>query len=192
MAGYSSVAIALAIVSAPHQPVGSASVRERPLPAEHPDCCLANPQAWHAIATSLALANFRSSVTWMRPARWERRSCAGTFRGNLLIDIHRPEWEWNMSDPRCTDPYDNDLSRRFGVQRSNRAGTSWPWITGALTALGTLALLIGYNWGADHERRAQSSPPATTGSAPSQQRSAPPAKFGNMPAPPSAPNQSPR
>lgn len=87
-----------------------------------------------------------------------------------------------MSDPRCTDPYDNDLSRRFGVQRSNRAGTSWPWITGALTALGTLvALLIG----------SQSSPPATTGSAPSQQRSAPPAKFGNMPAPPSAPNQSP-
>jgi hypothetical protein len=98
-----------------------------------------------------------------------------------------------MSDPRYTDPYDNDLSRRFGVQGSNGAGTSWPWITGALTAVGTLVgLLIGYNWGADHEKRAQSSPPMTTGSAPSQQRPAPPGKFGNMAAPPSAPNPSPR
>jgi hypothetical protein len=76
-----------------------------------------------------------------------------------------------MSDPRYTDPHRNDQSRRFGVQGSNGAGF-WPWLTAALTALGTLlGLLIGYNW-ADH-RTAQSSPPATTGSAPSQQQPAP-------------------
>ena len=94
-----------------------------------------------------------------------------------------------MSDPRNTDPYRNDQSRRFGVQGSNGAGSIWPWITAALTALGTLiGLLIGYNW-AD-QRSAQLSPPTTTGSAPSQQRSAPPAKFGDMPAAPApAPNQ---
>jgi hypothetical protein len=98
-----------------------------------------------------------------------------------------------MSDPRYTDPFGNDLSRRFGVQQSSTVGTFWPWMTGALTALGTLVgLLIGYNWGAVHEKRAQSSPPTTTGSAPPQQRPAPPGKFGNMPAPPSAPDQSTR
>jgi hypothetical protein len=73
-----------------------------------------------------------------------------------------------MSDPRYTDPHRNDQSRRYGVQGSNGAGF-WPWLTAALTALGTLlGLLIGYNW-ADH-RSAQLSPPATTGSAPSQER----------------------
>jgi hypothetical protein len=70
-----------------------------------------------------------------------------------------------MSDPRYSDPHRNDQSRRLG---SSGAGF-WPWLTAALTALGTLiGLLIGYNW-ADH-RSAQLSPPATTGSAPSQQR----------------------
>jgi hypothetical protein len=77
-----------------------------------------------------------------------------------------------MSDPRYTDPRRNDQSRRFDVEGSNGAGSFWPWITAALTALGTLiGLLIGYNW-AD-QRSAQLSPPTTTGSAPSQQRSAP-------------------
>src|SRR6266853_1647232 len=78
-----------------------------------------------------------------------------------------------MSDPRYTDPRGNDQSRRYDVQGSNGAGRFWPWITAALTALGTLiGLLIGYNW-AD-QRSAQLSPPATTGSAPSQPRPAPP------------------
>jgi hypothetical protein len=76
-----------------------------------------------------------------------------------------------MSDPRYTDPYRNDQSRRFGAQGSN-AGF-WPWLTAALTALGTLiGLLIGYNW-TDHSRSAQTSPPTTTGSAPSQERPMP-------------------
>jgi hypothetical protein len=77
-----------------------------------------------------------------------------------------------MSDPRYTDPHRNDQSRRFGVQGSNGAGF-WPWLTAALTALGIIiGLLIGYNW-SDRQRSALSSPPATTGSAPSQQRPAP-------------------
>jgi hypothetical protein len=71
-----------------------------------------------------------------------------------------------MSDPRFSDR--NDQSRRYGVRGSNGAGGFWPWLTAALTALGTLiGLLIGYNW-ADH-RSAQLSPPTTTGSAPVQQ-----------------------
>ena len=76
-----------------------------------------------------------------------------------------------MSDPRYTDPYRNDQSRRYGDQMPN---TIWPWLTAALTALGLLiGGAIGYNWGASHERTAQSSPPTTTGSAPSQQLPAP-------------------
>jgi hypothetical protein len=72
-----------------------------------------------------------------------------------------------MSDPRYTDPYRNDQSRRNGVQRAD----FWPWLTAALTTLGLLlGGLLGYNWGVDHGRSAQSSPPTTTGSAPSQQR----------------------
>jgi len=87
-----------------------------------------------------------------------------------------------MSDPRYIHPYRNDQSRRFGVEGSNVA-EFWPWITAALTALGILVgLLIGYNWGV-HQRITQSSPPTTTGSAPSQSRNVPP---------PTAPNQSPR
>ena len=75
-----------------------------------------------------------------------------------------------MSDPRYSDR--NDQSRRYGVRESNGAGGFWPWLTAALTALGTLiGLLIGYNW-AD-QRSAHLSQPTTTGSAPSQQRPAP-------------------
>jgi hypothetical protein len=78
-----------------------------------------------------------------------------------------------MSDPRNTDPNRNDQSRRYGARGSDAVGF-WPWLAAALTALGLLiGGAIGYNWGIDHERRAQSSPPATTGSAPSQQRPAP-------------------
>jgi hypothetical protein len=74
-----------------------------------------------------------------------------------------------MSDPR----YTNDESRRYGARRADEVGF-WPWLTAALTALGLLiGGAIGYNWGVDHERRAQLSPPTTTGSAPSQQRPAP-------------------
>jgi hypothetical protein len=77
-----------------------------------------------------------------------------------------------MSDPRYTDR--NNQSRRYGVQGTDGAGF-WSWLAPLLTALGLLiGGLIGYNWGAaEHERRAQSNPPATTGSAPSQQRPAP-------------------
>jgi hypothetical protein len=76
-----------------------------------------------------------------------------------------------MSDPRYTDPYRNDQSRRYGLRGSDMF---WPWLTAALTALGLLiGGFIGYNWGVDHERRAQLSPPTTTGSAPLQQRPAP-------------------
>lgn len=101
---------------------------------------------------------------------------------NLLINTAgQPGMEWNMSNP--TDPYRNDQSRRFGVRGPDQAGF-WPWLTAALTALGLLiGGTIGYNWGwGAHEKSAQSSPPTTTGSAPPQQR----------PAPPSVPNQSPR
>jgi hypothetical protein len=76
-----------------------------------------------------------------------------------------------MSDPRPTDPYRNDQSRRYGARDEV---SFWPWLTAALTALGLLiGGAIGYFWGVDHEKRAQSSPPTTTGSAPSQQRPAP-------------------
>jgi hypothetical protein len=77
-----------------------------------------------------------------------------------------------MSDPRHTDPYRNDQSRRYGARDEV---SLWSWLTPLLTAFGLLiGGLIGYNWGAaDHERRAQSSPPTTTGSAPSQRRPAP-------------------
>jgi len=76
-----------------------------------------------------------------------------------------------MSDPRHTDPYRNDQSRRYGAR--DEVGF-WPWLATAFTILGLLiGGAIGYNWRANHEMRAQSSPPATTGSAPSQQRPAP-------------------
>jgi len=77
-----------------------------------------------------------------------------------------------MSDPRYTDPYRNDQSRRSGNQMPD---TFWQWLTAALTALGLIiGGAIGYNWGwGAHEKMAQSSPPTTTGSAPSQQRPAP-------------------
>jgi hypothetical protein len=69
-----------------------------------------------------------------------------------------------MSNPRYTDPYRGDPSGRG----SDQTGI-WPWLTAALTALGLLiGGLFGYNWGVEHERVAQSSPPATTGSAPAQ------------------------
>jgi hypothetical protein len=90
----------------------------------------------------------------------------------LSTAVGQPRMEWNMSDPRYTDR--NNQSRRYGVQGTDGAGF-WSWLAPLLTALGLLiGGLIGYNWGAaDHERRAQSNPPATTGSAPSQQRPAP-------------------
>jgi hypothetical protein len=78
-----------------------------------------------------------------------------------------------------SDPYHDDRSRRYGVQAPNGQSSSqtgfWPWLTSALTALGLLiGGFIGYNWGwGAHEKFAQSSPPATTGSAPSHQRPAP-------------------
>jgi hypothetical protein len=76
-----------------------------------------------------------------------------------------------MSDPRYTDR--SDQSRRYGARGSDQVGF-WSWLTPLLTALGLLiGGIIGYNWGVSHEMRAQSSPPATTGSAPSQQRPAP-------------------
>jgi hypothetical protein len=74
------------------------------------------------------------------------------------------------------DPYQDDRSRRYGIQGSNGQGSTnqgfWPWLTAALTALGLLiGGTIGHNWGwSDHQRLAQSNPPATTGSAPSQNR----------------------
>jgi hypothetical protein len=73
-----------------------------------------------------------------------------------------------MSDPRYTDPYRNDQSRRYDAQGF------WPWLTTALTALGLIiGGIIGYNWGASHERTVLLNPPTTTGSAPSHQRPAP-------------------
>ncbi len=92
-----------------------------------------------------------------------------------------------MSDPRYTDPRRNDQWRR-SEGSSGGAGNIWPWIAAALAALGALGLLIGYQ--RSEHASTQSSPPTTTGSAPSQSRPAPPAKFGDMPAAPApAPNQ---
>jgi hypothetical protein len=73
------------------------------------------------------------------------------------------------------DPNRDDLSRRYGIQGSNEQGPNqgfWPWLAAALTALGLLiGGAIGHQWGwSAQERLAQSSPPATTGSAPSQNR----------------------
>ncbi len=73
-----------------------------------------------------------------------------------------------MADPYYTDPNRNDQSRRG----SDQAGF-WSWLTPVLTALGLLiggmiGYNAGYNRGVEHERTAQSSPPATTGSAPQQ------------------------
>jgi hypothetical protein len=72
-----------------------------------------------------------------------------------------------------SDPYQDDRSRRYGGQptngqRSNQAGL-WTWLTAAMTALGLLVGgIIGHSWGwGDYEKKAQLSPPATTGSAPS-------------------------
>jgi hypothetical protein len=101
-------------------------------------------------------------------------SQAPEHSGQLVIFLSIPlvnqEWNGIMSDPRYSDR--SDQSRRYGARGSNGAGGFWPWLTAALTALGTLiGLLIGYNW-ADH-RTAQLSPPATTGSAPLQPRTNP-------------------
>jgi hypothetical protein len=94
------------------------------------------------------------------------RDGAGTFRAhnNLLISVRlAPRMEWNMSDP-----YSSDQSRRYGTRGAAQAGF-WPWLTAGLTALGLLlGGLVGYNWGVEHQRTAQSGSPATTGSAPSQ------------------------
>ena len=91
-----------------------------------------------------------------------------------------------MSDPRYTDPRRNDPWRRY--DGSGGAGNIWPWIAAALAAVVALGLLIGYQ--RSEHASMQSSPPTTTGSAPSQSRPAPPAKFGDMPAAPApAPNQ---
>jgi hypothetical protein len=79
-----------------------------------------------------------------------------------------------MSDPRYSESRRDDELRRYGLQGVDGAGF-WPWLTAALTALGLLiGGTIGYNWGwGAHEKRAQSSSPATTGSAPSKHRPAP-------------------
>jgi hypothetical protein len=77
-----------------------------------------------------------------------------------------PRMEWNMSDP-----YRSDQSRRYGG--SDQAGI-WSWLAPLLTAIGlVVGGLLGFYWGVQHEKEAQSRPPATTGSAPSQQRPAP-------------------
>ena len=60
----------------------------------------------------------------------------------LLTPLANREWEWNMSDPRYTDPYRNDQSRRSGVHGSDGAGSFWPWVASALTALGFLVGLL--------------------------------------------------
>jgi len=91
-----------------------------------------------------------------------------------------------MSDPRYTDPRRNDPWRRY--DGSGGAGNIWPWIAAALAAVVALGLLIGYQ--RSEHASMQSSPPTTTGSAPSQSRPAPPAKFGDTPAAPApAPNR---
>ena len=77
-----------------------------------------------------------------------------------------------MSNP--IDPYRNDQPTRFGGRGSNVVAF-WPWLTAAITALGTLiGLIVGFNWGAYHEKSAQLNPPTTTGSAPAQPRRVPP------------------
>ena len=73
------------------------------------------------------------------------------------------------------DPYQDDRSRRYGIQGSNGQSSDqgfWPWLAAALTALGLLiGGTIGHQWGwSNHERVAHLNPPATTGSAPSQSR----------------------
>jgi hypothetical protein len=74
------------------------------------------------------------------------------------------------------DPHKDDLSGRYGIQGSNDGQGSdqgfWPWLAAALTAIALLiGGTIGHQWGwSNHERLAQSSQPATTGSAPSQNR----------------------
>jgi hypothetical protein len=99
---------------------------------------------------------------------------AGALSGGLRGPLANREWEWNMSDPRYSDSRRNDELRRYGVQEPDGAGF-WPWLMSALTALGLLiGGIIGHNWGwSAHEKLAQSSPPTTTGSAPSQPRPAP-------------------
>ena len=78
-----------------------------------------------------------------------------------------------MSDPRYPDPLRNDESRRYGARASDQASV-WQWLTAALTALGLIVGgIIGYNWGASHERTVLLNQLTTTGSAPSQQRPAP-------------------
>jgi hypothetical protein len=72
-----------------------------------------------------------------------------------------------------SDPYD-DRSRRYGIQGSNGQSSDqtglWTGLTAAMTALGLLVGgIIGHSWGwGDYQKKAQSSPPATTGSAPSR------------------------
>jgi hypothetical protein len=82
-----------------------------------------------------------------------------------------------MSDPRYSDSRQSDELRRYGGQGSNGQWFSqlWPWLTAAMTALGLLVGgIIGHSWGwNDYQKKAESSPPATTGSAPSEQRPAP-------------------
>jgi hypothetical protein len=64
----------------------------------------------------------------------------------------------------------SDQSRNYGTRRPDQAGF-WPWLTAALTAVGLLVGgFVGYYWGVEHQKSAQSIPPATTGSAPPQQR----------------------
>jgi hypothetical protein len=66
----------------------------------------------------------------------------------------------------------DDLSRRYDVQGSNGQSsdlitTLRAWLAAAMTSLALLVGgIIGHSWGwSAHERAAQSSPPATTGSA---------------------------
>jgi hypothetical protein len=105
-------------------------------------------------------------------AQWPCRRQCRTGSG----DDRRPRrrlvarMEWNMSDP-----YSSDQPRRYGG--SYPTGL-WSWLAPVLAALGLLiGGIIGYNWGygsgVEHQMKAQSGPPATTGSAPSQQRPAP-------------------
>ena len=70
-----------------------------------------------------------------------------------------------------SDPYRDNEPRRYDTDQT---GFRQP-LAAALAALGLLiGVLIGYNWGwSAHQKLAQSSPPATTGSAPSPQRPAP-------------------